>query len=193
MTVPPISTQLTTGVVRLTAVGAAILLVTILIVTRSQAVFTATTSNSSSSFSTGTVTLTDDDSGSALFSASSMSPGSPTVACIEVTYSGTELPAPVRLYGSTTGALAPYLNTTIEVGTGGDFSGCAGFTPSSTLFSGTLDGFATTHTDWSSGLAVFTAAANPTVRTLRFTIDVQNNPAAQGQSSTADFTFETQA
>lgn len=179
--------------VRATGIATALLMVTILTMARSNAAFVDTTDNTASSFTTGTVVLTDDDAGAALFTASGMTPGNGVVECITVTYSGTQLPAPVRLYGSTTGGLDTYLDTTIEVGTGGSFGNCAGFTPTSTVFNNTLENFAATHTDWATGIATFTAAANPTSRTFRVTIDVQNTPAAQGLTSTADFTFETQA
>lgn len=179
--------------IRATSIATALLAVTMLTVSRSEAAFSDTADNSANSFGTGTVVLTDDDTGTAMFTATNMSPGSPVVECIAVTYSGDQLPAPVRLYGSTTGTLDTYLNTTIEVGTGGSFGDCTGFTPTSTLFNNTLANFAATHTDWASGLATFTAAANPTSRTFRFTIEVQDNPAAQGDTATADFTFEAQA
>lgn len=186
-------TTLSIGLVRAVGVAAALVFVAVLIVNRSQAAFTATTSNNSNSFSAGTVVLSDDDSGSTLFSASNLTPGSPVVACIQVTYSGSITPASARLYGTTTGTLDTYLDTTIEVGTGGTFADCTGFTPSSTLFNGTLANFAATHTNWGTGLAAFAAAANPTVRTFRFTVDVQSDNAAQGLSSTANFTFEAQS
>ena len=179
--------------VRATAVAAALLVVTLLTITRTEAAFSDTTDNQTNTFATGTVVLTDDDTGTAMFTVSNMTPGTPVVECITVTYSGDQLPAPVRLYGSTTGTLDTYLDTDIEIGTGGSFGDCTGFTPSSTLFNNTLANFAATHTDWASGLATFTAAANPTSRTFRFTIEVQNNPAAQGDSATAIFTFEAQA
>ena len=177
---------------RVMAIAVALLMLTILIVTRSHAAFSDTTVNPSNSFASGSVVITDDDSGTALFTASAMSPGNPVVDCIEVTYAGTLTPADVRMYGTSSGALAPFLDTTIEIGTGGVFGNCAGFTPTSTLYTGTLDNYSTTHTNWATGLAAFTAAANPTVRTFRFTVDVQNNPAAQGLSATAAFTFEAQ-
>lgn len=179
--------------VRATAVAAALLVVTLLTITRTEAAFSDTTDNQTNTFATGTVSLTDDDSGTAMFTASNMTPGTPVVECITVTYSGDQLPAPVRMYGSTTGTLDTYLDTDIEIGTGGSFGDCTGFTPSSTIFNNTLANFAATHTDWASGLATFTAAANPTSRTFRFTVEVQNNPAAQGDTATAIFTFEAQA
>lgn len=179
--------------VRGVSVATALLMVTILTIGRSEAAFTASVNNSANTFTTGTVVLTDDDSGAAMFVATNMTPGTPVVECITVTYSGTQLPAPVRLYGTTTGTLDTYLDTTIEIGTGGSFGNCTGFSPTSTLFTNTLANFSTTHTDWASGLATFTASANPTARTFRISIDVQDTPAAQGDSSTAVFTFETQA
>ena len=180
------------GIVRLTAVAASLLMLTVLIVTNSRAAFSDTTDNTTNTFASGSVVITDDDAGSALFTASAMTPGSPVVECITLTYSGTLTPADIRMYGTSSGTLAGYLDTTIEVGTGGAFGNCTGFTPSSTIYTGTLTNFSTTHTNWATGLATFTAAANPTSRTLRFTVDVQNNPAAQGQSASADFTWEAQ-
>ena len=182
-------TKLFSSIVRLLAVATAMLMVTVLIVTHSEAAFSDTTVSTANSFSTGSVVLTDDDTGSALFTAASVSPGVPVVSCIVVSYEGTLVPADVRLYGTSSGVLAPYLDTTIEVGTGGSFASCAGFVSSSTIYNNTLDNLPTV---WGTGLAVFTATTNPETRTLRFSVDVQDVPAAQGQSATADFTFEAQ-
>ena len=183
---------LVTSIVRLSAVATSLLMLTVLIVSSSQAAFSDTTDNTANTFATGSVVITDDDAGSALFGVSGMSPGTPLVGCITVTYSGTLTPADVRLYGTSSGVLADYLDTTIEVGNGGSYGSCAGFVPASTLFSGTLTNFSTAHTNWGTGLAGFTATTNPTSRTLRFTVDVQNVPAAQGQSASAAFSFEAQ-
>ena len=177
---------------RVMAIAVALLMLTVLVVNRSQAAFSDTTVNPGNSFAAGSVVLTDDDSGTALFTATAMTPGVPVVDCIVVTYSGTLTPADIRMYGTSAGVLAPFLDTTIEIGTGGVFGNCAGFTPTSTLYTGTLDNYSTTQTNWATGLVAFTAAVNPTVQTFRFTVDVQNNPAAQGQSATAAFTFEAQ-
>lgn len=184
--------QLTITIVRLTAFAISLIVLTVLIVTTSRSAFSATTDTASNSFGTGTVVLTDDDAGNSLFTASGMSPGTPIVECISVTYSGTLVPADVRMYGVSTGALAPYLDTTIEIGTGGSFGDCTGFVSSSTVFTGTLAAFSTVHTNWATGQNLFTATTNPTLQTVRFTIDVQNDAAAQGLNSTADFIFEAQ-
>nr|WHW29315.1 hypothetical protein [uncultured bacterium] len=178
-----------TSMVRVTAVATSLLMLTVLVVTSSQAAFSDTTANTGNTFASGSVIITDDDTGSAMFTASGMTPGTPVVNCITVTYSGSLVPADIRLYGTTSGALAPYLDTTIEVGTGGSFNSCAGFSGAN-IYTGLLSDFSTTHFDWTSGLATFTAAANPTSRTFRITADVRNDPAAQSQSATAVFTFE---
>lgn len=184
--------KLFTSLVRLTGVATAMLMLTVLIVTHSEAAFSDTTDNTANSFTTGSVVISDDDGGSAMFTAAAVTPGTPVVECITVTYSGTLVPADIRMYGTSAGALAPFLDTTIEVGTGGSFGNCAGFVPSSTIYNSTLSTFSGTHTNWATGLAVFTAAANPTSATLRFTVDVQDVPAAQSQTGSADFTFEAQ-
>jgi len=176
--------------VRLTAIAAALLLLTVLTITRSEAAFSAVTSTEGSGFTSGTVVLTDDDAGNSLFVASGLSPLNPTVECIEVTYSGNLLNADVRMYGTSTGALAPFLSVSIEVGAGGSFGDCTGFTPDATLFSGTLPAFDLAHDDWSNGLDVFTASASPTSQTLRFSISVADDNAAQNLSAGADFVWE---
>lgn len=184
--------NLMTSFVRLSAIAAAMLMVTVLVVTHSDAAFSDTTVNTPNSFTTGSVIITDDDTGSALFTASAVTPGVPVVECLTLTYSGSLVPADIRMYATSTGVLAPFLDATIDIGTGGGYGNCAGFTFGSNIYTGTLTNFSGTHTNWASGLATFTAAANPTSVTLRFSVDVQNNPAAQSQTASADFIFEAQ-
>lgn len=181
------------GVTRLAAIGAALLMLTVLTISRTQGAFSASTENSTSAFATGTVVITDDDLGAALFTLSDMKPGVNYVRCIELTYSGSMTPATIKSYGTATGALAPYLDVTIEMGTTGDFNDCISFTGTSTLFAtDTLSNFAGNHTNFTNGMLVFTAPANPTSRTLRYLINVQDNNAAQGLSATATFQYEAQ-
>lgn len=188
----PVQQTAIVSITRLAAIGAALLMLTVLTVSRSQAAFTSSAANSANSFSTGNVTITDDDAGTALFAATTMSPGSPIINCIALTYTGTVLPATVKLYGTTTGALDTYLDTTVEVGTGGTFGDCTGFSATSTIYTGTLANFDATLTDYASGVTIWAPATNPSTVTLRFTVDVQDNNLAQGLSSTAEFTFEAQ-
>ena len=178
------------SLIRLTAIASALLMLTVLVVTRSEAAFSDTTSNASNSFSTGSVVLTDDDLGATMFTAATLTPGVPQIECITVTYSGTLVPADIRLYAVTAGALNVYLDTSIDVGTGGVFGDCSGFVPVAKLYTGTMQNLGTSHVDWASGIATYTATTNPQSVTVRFTVDVQDDINAQGQSSTADFIFE---
>jgi hypothetical protein len=184
--------RLVSGTVRVVAFSAAMLLLTMLVVTRSQAAFTATTSNPTNGFTAAKLALADDDASTAMFNATGMVPGASVTKCITVTYSGDFTPSPVKLYGTTSGSLAPYLDTTIEIGSGGSSSSCTGFTPSSTLYSGTLSNFGATYTNWATGRAAWTASGTPQSRTFRFTVVVQDNDAAQGLNASAGFTWETQ-
>ena len=174
---------------RLTAIATALLLLTLLIVTRSNAAFSDVTDNPSNSFSTGSVAISDDAGGTAMFSTSGMTPGNPVVNCISLTYSGST-PASIRMYGASIGDLAQYLDVTVDVGSGGQFGNCTGFVASSTIFDDALTNLPSA---WATGVPTFTAATSPTVRTVRITVEVQNLPAAQNKSATATFTWEAQS
>ena len=166
--------------------------VSISIMQYSRAAFTATTSNSSNSWATGSVVLSDDDAGSAMFSSSNMTAGQSVVKCIAVTYSGTLTSGvSVKLYGTSSGALASYLNLTVEQGTGGGFGSCAGFSGSQ-IYSGTVSGFAGSYTSFGTGLTGFSPVANPETHTYRLTITVQNDNNAQNKTASADYTWEAQ-
>lgn len=179
---------------RVMAIAVALLMLTVLTVSRSQAAFSDTTDNTGIAFATGTVAISDDDGGTtALFNSLGMSPGAPEEKCIEVTYDGTMTPADIKMYGTTSGDLAPFLNLTIEMGTGGTFAtDCTAFTGAS-IYTGTLAGFTLApHLDWSDGLATFSPAATGESRVFKFTVEVQNLPAAQNKTANASFTWEAQ-
>jgi hypothetical protein len=109
-----------------------------------------------------------------------------------VTYTGS-LTADVRLYGTVGGnGLAGFLDTDIEVGTGGDASSCAGFTPTSSLYTGTLAGFGAAHTGYLNGLQGFNGATDPTTRTYRVTVTLQDDEAAQQLTGDLDLIWEAQ-
>jgi hypothetical protein len=166
-------------------------LVSVSVMNYSRAAFTATTSNTSNNWSTGSVALSDDDSGTAMFNASNLTGGQSVVQCIKVTYSGSVTPATIKLYGTSSGALAPYLNLTIEQGTGGSFGSCAGFSGSQ-IYSGTVNGFSSTYTNFGNGLSAWSPSSTPDSKVYRFTVTVQNDNNAQSKSASADFTWEAQ-
>jgi len=181
------------GLIRFGVPAVALALVSLVVMVGSRAAFSDTTSNAANSWSAGTVTITDDDSGSAMFNASAMKPGDTVTECIVVTYSGSLVPADVSLYGSTGGSgLDAYLDMTVDIGTGGVFGDCIGFSLSSTPFSGTLASFSATHTNFASGVLAWSPAATPQSRTYRFTLTLQDDNAAQGLNATATFTWEAQ-
>ena len=169
--------------------------------------FAATTANPSNSFSAGTVAISDNDGGTTL-PIPTLSPGGSASGCIKVTYTGS-LAAAVRLYASTTGSLAQYLNVTITRGTQTTptFPSCTGFTADATnytgagsgvMYSGTLSGLASTYTNFASGLV--DAPGSPQtwnsgsahIYMLTVSLPAGAPSAAQGLSSTATFTWEAQ-
>ena len=178
--------------VKAVAIAAALLMVTILTMTRSEAAFSDTTSNVANSIATGDVVLTDDDTALALFDTAGLTATDSVAECLNVSYTGSIVPATIRAYGTSGGSLDAFLDMTVEMGTGGGYGDCASFTPGSTIYTGTVSGFSATHADWATGLATFTAATNPDNRTFRFTLTVQDDNAAQGLATTMEITFEAQ-
>ena len=106
--------------------------------------FSATTVNAGNVFAAGTVSISDNDAGAAMYTIANATPLNPVVRCIEVTYTGS-LPANVHLYSSAIGAIGPFVDLTIDKGTGTTaFPNCAGFVPdaSPNVYTGTLGAFA---------------------------------------------------
>src|SRR4051812_33817710 len=140
-----------------------------LVLSATNAAFTATTTNPGNAFAAGTVALSDDDAGNALFTLSNLKPGDSTTQCITVTYTGT-LGAQLRMYAATTGTgLGADLNLKLTRGAfatppgGGD---CTGFTADTTdyishgagvLYDAALGSFAST---WGTG-TVDASASTP--------------------------------
>lgn len=160
------------------------------------AAFTATTSNAGNSWTTGSVDLTDDDAGAALFTASGLTPGSTGSRCLTVTYTGTVATA-VEVYASAStdpDAIAQYLDITIQEGSGGGFGSCTGFVPSSTIFTGTLNTFVTTHTGYASGVGAWAPSGNGSrVYRISYTLNAGTPNSAEGGTATATFQWEAQA
>lgn len=159
--------------------------------TATSAAFSGTTGNTANNFTAATVTLTDDDFGGTNLTVGNMIPGDVSNGCIEVTYNGstTDL-AGLRVYGSSSGALLPDLNLTIQRGAAG--TTCAAPGPLSPVYSGLLSGLGT---DWATGSAGLTPSATP--ETVPYVFDVELDPATansqQGASASADFTWEVRS
>ncbi len=168
--------------------------VTFTVLQTSRAAFTASTDDGANNWTTGSVALSDDDGGSVMFNATNLAGGASLVKCIAVTYSGTLTSGvSVKLHGTASGALGDYLDLTIEEGSGGGFGSCAGFTANSTIYNGEADDFATSHSNWSNGLATgWSPNANPTTSVFRFTVAVQSDNNAQSKTASATYTWEAQ-
>ena len=166
--------------------------------------FSDTTANAGNAFASGTVTLTDNDGGGTLLSLTNATPDETATGCIKVTYGGS-LAADVKLFGSVSGALAPYLTLKVTRGTdsGGTFPGCGSFTADTrdyagqgagVIYHGNLSGYP------SSYAAGITDPENSTgdpetwntseVHAYKLEVTLQNDSAAQGQSASASFTWE---
>ena len=168
----------------------------------SYAAFSTTTVNPSNSFASGSVVLSDDDSSTAMFTATLLKPGNTGTKCIVVTSTGT-LASTVELYAtgySTTNALGTYLNMVIDEGSGGTFASsgptsCTGFVSSAHIFTGTLASFGTTKTNFATGVGNWAPAGSgsPT-RSYRitYTLDAATPNSAQSGTAAVGFTWEAQ-
>ena len=189
------------AVAKWSSVPAALVLSSALVWHASYSAFSATTDNPASNWSAGSVALSDDDSNTALFSATNLKPGSTGTKCIAVSSTGS-LPASVKLYGTspaTTLALSSYLDLVVDEGTGGTFAGsgptsCTGFTSASNAYTGTLAAFGTGKTNFASGVGTWAPAAGAQTRTYRFTYTVNGSVpnSAQGGTAAIGFTWEAQ-
>lgn len=155
------------------------------------AAFFSTTPNSGDRFAAGTVYVSDNDAGGAVVTLTNAKPTDPAVSgCIIVTYLGS-LPATGKLYASVSGSLAPYLTLTVSEGTSSSaFNSCATFGSAAQVYNGALSAFPTTY---ATGIAsTDTTWTNTETHAYKFDVFLANDPAAQGLSATATFTWEAQ-
>lgn len=174
-----------------------LLAASVLVWQTSNAAFSASTSNGTNTWSAGTVSLTDDDSAAAMFTATAMVPGATGTKCIKVTYGG-DVASAVELYSSglaTTNALASHIDLTIEQGTGGSFSGCAGFTPDSGIYSGTIAAFGASNTSFATGVGAWAPTGAAETKEYRFTWTLNNAApsSVMGGTASLNFVWESQA
>ena len=130
-----------------------------------------------------------------MFNLSDLAPDDNAVGCIEVTYSGT-LDPEVRLFGSATAGdgLEAYLDLTVERGDGD----CTTFGTSTAVWTNGTDGdlgaFLGAATDYASGADDWQPTGGGPDDTVpyRFTVQLQDDNAAQGKTVTVTFTWEAQ-
>jgi hypothetical protein len=161
--------------------------------------FSATTANPDNEFSAGTVVLADDDADAALVVLpANARPGDSSTRCIEVSYTGS-LAAQVRLYASVSGGLADHLTLTTTRGTqtSPSYPSCTGFAddtgnygygPNGIVYQGKLSGLPA---GWAGGIVDPAATwTNGDAHSYRYTVAVDDTPAAQGLTATATFNWE---
>jgi hypothetical protein len=183
--------------IQLSAFALSFTLVALLVVSSSHAAFVDQSENVLNHVTSTDVDLSDDAAGTAMFpDEQGLAPGTPVERCIQVAYKGNIDPRAVLLYAAgSSGALAPYLQLTVEMGaaTGASFGSCAGFTADRVLYTGTLAGFTSAHADYSSGLPTWDPTGTGESRSFRFRLSVVDDPAASGISATFGFTWEVRA
>jgi hypothetical protein len=166
----------------------------------SYSAFSATTANPTNNWAAGNLALSDDDSNTAMFNASNLKPTSTGTKCIAVTSTGS-LASTVKLYGTayaTTNGLASSINLTVTQGTGGGFGTCTGFTPlgtGSSVYSGTVAGFAAASTNFGNGLGTWAPTGTGSeTRVFQFvyTVDPATPNSAQSGTAALGFTWEAQ-
>jgi hypothetical protein len=167
------------------------------------AAFKAVLPNSGNSYASGSVALSDNDSGTAMFTTlTSAKPTDAETSCIRVRFDGS-LGSTVRLYGTISGALAPYLTLTVTRGTDSNpvFDDCTTFVADSTnylgsgngvIYSGALGSFPTTY---AGGIVDPTSGTPETwsqneVHIYKFVLTLGSSSAAQGLTTSTGFTWE---
>ncbi|MEL7207769.1 MAG: hypothetical protein AAGK32_05985, partial [Actinomycetota bacterium] len=132
----------------------------------------------------------------AMFNTTNMVPGDTVSNCIEVDYTGSSFDLdPVTMYGSATdNGLGDHLDVVISEGTGGGFGDCTGFS-GSTTFTGTVNGFASTHPAYGTGDAGYTPASGSTARVYKIDVTLGSDTpnTAQGADAQASFTWEVRS
>lgn len=168
-----------------------------------EAAFTATTNNASNSWATGSVSITDDDSGTAMFTATNLKPGDTGTKCIRVTYGGSVTASGgVKFYAtaftdSTPAGLGAAIDLVVDVSAdngAGTFANCGAFAVGSNLYTGTLTNLTTANNSFANGLGTWTPA-NGTTRTYRiqYTLNSGAGDSLQGKSASVTFNWEARS
>ena len=156
----------------------------------SNAMFNGKTANPASSWSAGTVSISDDDGAAAMFTTTGILPGDTGQKCITATYTGSAT-AGVKVYGSLTGTLGPYVDLTIEQGTGGSFASCTGFV-SALSTTATMSAFVAASSNYGTGFGSWTPTANGQTRVYRVSWAIRADNAAVSRTAGLTLTWEAQ-
>jgi hypothetical protein len=184
------------------AAPVAIIIAGLLVWQGSNAAFTAQTRSIGNSWDTGSVFLTDDDSGTAAFSLTNVTPGQTGSRCLQVTSNST-VPGVVKVYLARLGAAGLENNITVstEIGTGGTFGSCASFVATEPALPALTLNYVTAHyNDYATGVLPWTTAGTAgETKSYRVTWTFDTTgltqtqiDALQGKSVSADVIWELQ-
>ncbi|MDQ3758255.1 MAG: hypothetical protein M3394_10445 [Actinomycetota bacterium] len=164
--------------------------------------FSHSGSGSSNRFAAGTVNVGDNDANETMLRLTNAQPGAADTGCIRVSYTGT-LPSTLRLYATTSGAMAAHLQLTVTRGvdTTPQFDTCEGFVPDTpdylgqgqgVVYKGTLAAFPSA---WGSAPAdppsgAVESWATGEVHSYRLSVTLGNDVAAKGTTASASFSWE---
>ncbi|GAA1182051.1 hypothetical protein GCM10009654_44120 [Streptomyces hebeiensis] len=157
--------------------------------------WSGTSSNSGNTWVAGSMGLAN-DSKVPMFHIDDMRPGDAGSNCTTVT-SNADFPTALKLYSNAPNwpnNFQSFINLEIEVGSGGTFGNCKGFTPHKTAFDGTLDQFVALHTDFRTGVGPWILPGKPP-NSLSFRFSWRFSPSAPNSSqgaatNEASFTWE---
>ncbi|TVT47911.1 hypothetical protein FNH05_18445 [Amycolatopsis rhizosphaerae] len=158
--------------------------------------WSGSTSNSGNTWASGSLGLAN-DSRVPMFRIEDMRPGDTGSNCIRIK-SNADFPTALKLYSNSPNwpsNFQSFVSLKIEVGSGGTFGDCTGFTPNATAFDGTLDQFVALHTDFRTGVGPWKLPGKPP-NALSFRFAWRFSPQAPNSSqsvSTDEATFTWEA
>lgn len=134
---------------------------------------------------TADLAIFSDDGGRALFGESTkMAPGSTLTRCIDVGVSNAAPQDSVAFTAAASGPLASELRVTVDLGTGGGYSSCAGFTAERQIYDGSLaslSGADALDTGWQPN--------DNSRQTFRIQVALDPSSSLQGATATGSFTW----
>jgi hypothetical protein len=201
-----------TWIIRIVVLLVVAVVVALLVFFATRAAFSSTT-QSDGSLSAGKVELTDNDANKAIFEVSNMGAGQVESRCVTVQYTGTNLPATVKLYAAdddkSAQNLGGHLDVRVEMGsyasssanaTGqpnpSDESSCDGFTVGKTIAGAdeakkTFTAFTKDHHDFATAVSAWQVTGDQNrTQVFRITMTVHDDNAAQGKTTAPTFTWE---
>ena len=133
-------------------------------------------------------TLTSDASGPLFPALTNLAPGATQTNCLRLDYANLTAPADLGMTAAASGNLAPFLNVTIAVGSGGGFGSCTGFS-GTVRYAGTLADLAAQHGDLSTQLSLGSMPPPSGSASVEIQVTLVDDNRAQGLTATASLTF----